>query len=132
MLGYCRRSWGLKWSSATMHILSKSANYQHQTWVAKGSPWGWKTQRCRPKDKDGGVLRVSPGSGPPGPHCHGVFLSMRSRLESHLASVHAALREDAGGYASHFIGKGHLGWQTTDHLLVNRGFDSHVGCLGGS
>eukprot|EP00037_Helgoeca_nana_P010113 m.88875 g.88875 ORF g.88875 m.88875 type:complete len:637 (-) comp20024_c0_seq1:254-2164(-) len=38
----------------------------------------------------------------------------------------------AGGYASHFIGKGHLGWQTTDHLLVNRGFESHVGYLGGS
>ena len=33
----------------------------------------------------------------------------------------------AGGYASHFIGKGHLGWQTDDHLLVNRGFESHVG-----
>lgn len=33
----------------------------------------------------------------------------------------------AGGYASHFIGKGHLGWQTEDHLLVNRGFESHVG-----
>jgi len=38
----------------------------------------------------------------------------------------------AGGYASHFIGKGHLGWQTEDHLLVNRGFESHVGYLGGS
>ena len=31
-----------------------------------------------------------------------------------------------------FSGKGHLGWQTTDHLLVNRGFESHVGYLGGS
>ena len=27
---------------------------------------------------------------------------------------------------------GHMGWQTTDHLLVNRGFDSHMGYLGGS
>eukprot|EP00912_Choanoflagellata_sp_UC4_P001654 UC4_evm1s1050 len=35
-------------------------------------------------------------------------------------------------YASHFIGKGHLGWQTTDNLLINRGFESHVGYLGGS
>jgi hypothetical protein len=26
--------------------------------------------------------------------------------------------------------KGHLGYQTTDHLPVNRGFDSHVGYLG--
>jgi hypothetical protein len=35
------------------------------------------------------------------------------------------------GYESHFVGKGHLGWQTTDHLLVNRGFASHAGYLGG-
>ena len=32
------------------------------------------------------------------------------------------------GFANHFIGKGHLGYQTTDHLPINRGFDSHVGC----
>ena len=38
----------------------------------------------------------------------------------------------AADYESHFIGKGHLGWHTTDHLLVNRGFTSHVGYLGGS
>ena len=38
----------------------------------------------------------------------------------------------AAEYESHFIGKGHLGWHTTDHLLVNRGFHSHVGYLGGS
>lgn len=25
-----------------------------------------------------------------------------------------------------------MGWQTTDHLLVNRGFASHMGYLGGS
>ena len=25
-----------------------------------------------------------------------------------------------------------MGWQTTDHLLVNRGFESHMGYLGGS
>ena len=35
-------------------------------------------------------------------------------------------------YRSHFIGKGHLGYQTMDHLPVNRGFDSHVGFLSGS
>lgn len=38
----------------------------------------------------------------------------------------------AADYESHFLGKGHLGWQTTDHLLVNRGFKSHMGYLGGS
>ena len=27
------------------------------------------------------------------------------------------------------VGKGHLGYQTIDHLPVNRGFDSHVGYL---
>ena len=35
-------------------------------------------------------------------------------------------------YESYFVGKGHLGYQTDDHLPVNRGFKSHVGFLGGS
>ena len=35
-------------------------------------------------------------------------------------------------YSTHFIGKGHLGYQTTDHLPINRGWDSHVGYLGGA
>ena len=34
-------------------------------------------------------------------------------------------------YSTHFIGKGHLGYQTTDHLPVKRGFDTHVGYLAG-
>ncbi len=37
----------------------------------------------------------------------------------------------AGDYESHFIGKGHLGYWTTDHLPVNRGFHGHLGFLGG-
>lgn len=36
------------------------------------------------------------------------------------------------GYVSHYVGKGHLGYETMDHLPVNRGFKSHVGYLGGS
>ena len=36
------------------------------------------------------------------------------------------------GYACHFVGKGHLGYQTTDHLPIRRGFDTHVGFLAGS
>eukprot|EP00656_Telonema_subtile_P000083 TRINITY_DN10035_c0_g1_i2.p1 TRINITY_DN10035_c0_g1~~TRINITY_DN10035_c0_g1_i2.p1 ORF type:complete len:538 (-),score=120.73 TRINITY_DN10035_c0_g1_i2:189-1802(-) len=35
-------------------------------------------------------------------------------------------------YSCHFVGKGHLGYETTDHLPINRGFASHVGYLGGS
>eukprot|EP01079_Euglenida_sp_SAG-EU17-18_P012162 gene12162-2218_t len=38
----------------------------------------------------------------------------------------------AVGYESHFIGKGHLGYQTVDHLPQSRGFASHVGYLGGA
>eukprot|EP00662_Eupelagonemidae_sp_cell21_P031728 gene31728-53764_t len=34
-------------------------------------------------------------------------------------------------FSTHFIGKGHLGYQTVDHLPVNRGFDTHVGYLKG-
>ena len=29
-------------------------------------------------------------------------------------------------FSTHFLGKGHLGYQTTDHLPINRGWDSHV------
>lgn len=29
-------------------------------------------------------------------------------------------------------GKGHLGWLTEDHLMINRGFDSHIGYLAGA
>jgi hypothetical protein len=35
-------------------------------------------------------------------------------------------------YTCHFVGKGHLGWLTEDHLMINRGFSSHVGYLGGA
>ena len=37
----------------------------------------------------------------------------------------------AAGYSSHFVGKGHLGYMTEDHLPVHRGFASHVGYLAG-
>jgi hypothetical protein len=37
----------------------------------------------------------------------------------------------AAEYESWFIGKGHLGYQTTDHLPINRGFASHLGYLAG-
>ena len=35
------------------------------------------------------------------------------------------------GFETHSIGKGHLGYQTTDHLPIARGFDSHFGYLEG-
>ena len=34
-------------------------------------------------------------------------------------------------YHNHFVGKGHLGYETMDHLPINRGFLSHVGYLSG-
>jgi hypothetical protein len=37
----------------------------------------------------------------------------------------------SAGYHNHFVGKGHLGYQTMDHLPINRGFLSHVGYLEG-
>ena len=39
------------------------------------------------------------------------------------------LKQASPPYETHFVGKGHLGYHTTDHLPVNRGFDSHVGYL---
>jgi arylsulfatase B len=38
----------------------------------------------------------------------------------------------SAGVTSHFIGKGHLGYVTMDHLPINRGFASHVGYLYGA
>ena len=35
------------------------------------------------------------------------------------------------GYACHFLGKGHLGYQSDQHLPINRGFKSHSGFLYG-
>lgn len=49
-----------------------------------------------------------------------------------LATTTIAEKLSAVGYACHFVGKGHLGYQTSDHLPVNRGFASHVGYLNGA
>ena len=37
-----------------------------------------------------------------------------------------------GAWEAHYVGKGHEGYETTDHLPVNRGFTSHVGFLSGA
>ena len=42
------------------------------------------------------------------------------------------LKQAPTPFANHFIGKGHLGYPTTDHLPFHRGFDSHAGYLGPS
>ena len=49
-----------------------------------------------------------------------------------LAATLLSEKLTGGGYVSHFVGKGHLGYETMDHLPVNRGFKSHVGYLEGS
>lgn len=61
-------------------------------------------------------------TGTQAPTCSNLTPLQFTILSEKLAAV---------GYESHFVGKGHLGWQTTDHLLVNRGFTSHLGFLGG-
>ena len=50
-------------------------------------------------------------------------------LEATLLSQ--KLKQAPTPWANHFIGKGHLGYPTTDHLPVNRGFDTHLGYLMG-
>lgn len=53
------------------------------------------------------------------------FTPLNATILSEKLSRHA-------NYSCHMVGKGHLGYQTTDHLPINRGFDSHVGFLLGS
>ena len=36
----------------------------------------------------------------------------------------------AAGFQNHFVGKGHLGYLTEDHLPINRAWDTHVGYFG--
>ena len=52
-------------------------------------------------------------------------------LHSHARSQLLPEKLAAAGYRSHFVGKGHLGYMTEDHLPVHRGFASHVGYLAG-
>jgi hypothetical protein len=52
---------------------------------------------------------------PPPPETRGLTV---------LASVRAV--------RGHMIGKGHLGYQTTDHLPIHRGFETHLGYLNGA
>eukprot|EP00041_Stephanoeca_diplocostata_P027870 m.777542 g.777542 ORF g.777542 m.777542 type:complete len:669 (+) comp23266_c0_seq2:99-2105(+) len=61
-------------------------------------------------------------TGTQAPLCSNFLPLQFTTLSEKLAAV---------GYESHMIGKAHLGFQTVDHLPVNRGFTSHVGYLGG-
>jgi arylsulfatase A-like enzyme len=49
-----------------------------------------------------------------------------------LATQILSEKLSAVGYQCHFVGKGHLGYQTTDHMPVQRGFVSHIGYLDGA
>ena len=49
-----------------------------------------------------------------------------------LATTTIAEKLSSAGYATHFVGKGHLGYQTVDHMPINRGFDTHLGYLNGA
>lgn len=60
---------------------------------------------------------------------------MQAPTDSNLTPLQFTILSEklaAAGVSAHFVGKGHLGWITTDNLLVHRGFGSHVGYLGGS
>lgn len=50
------------------------------------------------------------------------YTLLSQKLKSHPSTT----------WKNHFVGKGHLGYQTMDHLPINRGFDSHVGYLAGA
>ena len=52
-------------------------------------------------------------------------------LPLNLTTLAEKLKRGAN-YTNHYVGKGHLGYETMDHLPINRGFDDHVGFLGGS
>jgi arylsulfatase A-like enzyme len=53
-------------------------------------------------------------------------------LPKELTLLPQKLKKAATPWFSHFIGKGHLGYPTTDHLPINRGFNSHAGYLAGA
>ena len=53
-------------------------------------------------------------------------------LPVELTILPQKLKQAAVPWSTHFVGKGHLGYPTTDHLPIKRGFDSHVGYLCGA
>ena len=64
-------------------------------------------------------------------------VQLQAALDELSARLSAALARNeklsrGAGYECHFIGKGHLGYETTDHLPIRRGFASHLGFLLGS
>eukprot|EP00936_MAST-01D_sp_MAST-1D-sp1_P000789 g789.t1 len=53
-------------------------------------------------------------------------------LPMELTILPEKLKQAAVPWKTHFVGKGHLGYPTTDHLPIQRGFDSHIGYLCGA
>eukprot|EP00037_Helgoeca_nana_P013108 m.120372 g.120372 ORF g.120372 m.120372 type:complete len:457 (-) comp21838_c0_seq6:19-1389(-) len=50
-------------------------------------------------------------------------------IDLRMTLISQVLKE--ANYATHFIGKGHIGAYSNANLPINRGFDSHFGFLGG-
>lgn len=50
-------------------------------------------------------------------------------LPLQLTLLSEKLKRAPAKYSTHFVGKGHLGYQTTNHLPIHRGFDTHLGFL---
>ena len=81
------------------------------------------TLRARPWDDTGNENRAVRDTRACGSFCSDVLPLNATILSEKLSRAN---------YTCHFIGKGHLGYQTMDHLPINRGFQTHVGFLAGS
>jgi len=62
---------------------------------------------------------------------HGEFLSGVATDDIDLRWTWISQKLKQAGYQNYWVGKGHTGYKSWNHLPVNRGFDFHFGFLGG-